>query len=126
MASSTMKRDGAFVAAGVGLLLLVHFALAHFTARFGPDVMLRLGIYFVVCTVLAGAGWVGMCELRRLGRWQWVRTLQAIVGVQLTWMLVDPAARNMFVALNIAVVLFAALPLALYFRHVDRGSARAR
>lgn len=126
MSSSLMERDGAFAAAVVGLLLLLHFALAHPATGPSREIALRLGICFVVCAICGGAGRVGVRELLRLGRRQVARTLQVVVLVMLLPAMFLAKGHDMLVLLVAAFVLFAALPLALYFHRVDRGSARAR
>lgn len=126
MSSSTMERDGAFAATAVALLLLVHFALARFAMAPGHEVALRLGVCFAVCAALAGAGWVGVRELLRLGHWQVARTVQIVVVVLVVTTQFLLAAGSAIALLSAAVILSAALPLALYFRRVERSSARAQ
>lgn len=121
MTLSPLARTSGIAVLVFGAAVAAHFLLQPLHARPSTTSMNAL---YLTCAVLLGLGWIGLGELRALDKRSLVKTLQIVALVLALPVLLFPGARNAFAVVAAAVVVFAAFPLAFWYRRERRMDKR--
>ena len=117
MTSTSLARTSTIAALVFGAAMAAHVVLQQHAARSPSTTMMAL---YLACSLLIGLGWIGLNQLRALDKRSLVKTLQVVTALLAASVLLLPGARTLFIAAACSVVVFAAFPLALWYRRQAR------
>jgi hypothetical protein len=117
MTTDSLARTSAIAALVFGAAIAAHVVLQQHAASSSSTTTIAL---YLACALLIGLGWIGLNQLRALDKRSLVKTLQVVAALLAVSVLLLPGARTLFIAAACAVVMFAAFPLALWYRRQAR------